>query len=453
MLIKTEDFDKTFNKNLAQISVVRFPPPYIRGSYSIKSYGSVITDIDLQQRIHISEGFLKRLVQIIDTSKNFIFIKLDCGIYEEFVPPWAIGKEGGCNYNPKEAKKWFEELGQYKIVDDETYKLIGEKLFSDEMSLKNLLEIREIYRSYSQIKWSREDIRDGYKIVRGKKYELLALMKKGHTTVMKFVYRYDSIKPNDFCHIDFSLMDPKYKNYPAILHDYYANNQYKIFKSYKWYLKDEYRTEFSNVIKSIENISGLLNRIKLYNTVRSTNLISPLEVEYILKDCITQSELLGITFTPETSKEAVSKLNKMMAKTSSAQIKYFRKKLQAKYEPMLISYEMRSEIAKSPVSQKVLQERFDKGLECPFFTIINTDFNYLYDLSQRVKLDPMMVLQCMKSVSDHYDTHMTVLINTIFNKNNWSISIEGEKYVVKEGTKVLKIFSDIRKAQKFILFG
>jgi hypothetical protein len=453
MLIKTEEFDRIFNQHLYQISIVKYPVPFIKGSYKIKPYGSVVTDIDLDQKIHVSEGVLKRLVQIINSQSNFVFVKLDCGIYEEFIPPWTIGDEGGCKYNPKTAKKWFEELGRHKILDDSTYERIREKLFAEEMTLKNLLQIKEIYRLYSQIVWGRDDIQRGHKIVRGRTYSLLDLMRKGHATVAKYIYKYNAIKPTEFCYIDFGLIDPRHIKYPIILHDYYKDNKYKLFKSYKWYLQDEYRPEFTDVIKSIENISGLLNRIKLYKTVSSMNLLTPEDRAYLLQDCVKQSKLLGLSYTPESSNEIEKKLNEDIAKISSKQMKNFRKKLLPRYEPMLISYEMKAEIAKNPVSQKVLQERFDKGFECPFFTIINADFNYLYKLSQRIKLDPMMILDCMKRVAEQYDIDMTLLINGVFIKNNFSISMEGEKAIVKDGAKVVKTFSSLGKAQKYILVG
>jgi hypothetical protein len=452
MLIKTEEFDKVFNQHLQQISIAKYPPPFFKGSYKIKPYGSVITDIDLDQKIQASEALLKRLIQIINSRSNFVFVKIDCGIYEEFIPPWTIGDEGGCKYDPKAAKKWFEDLGRYKILDSGTYERIREKLFSDQMTLKNLLEIKQIYRIYSQIVWNKEDIERGYKMVRSRKYVLLDLMRKGHATVAKYIYKYNPVGAQpEFCYIDFGLIDPRHIKYPIILLDYYNDNKYKIFKSYKWYLQEEYRPEFIQVIKSIENISGLLNRIKLYTTVSGMNLLTPEDRAYLLQDCVKQAKLLGLVYTPETSNEIERKLNDDISKVSAEQIKNFRKKLLPRNEAMLISYEMKASIAKIPVSQKVLQERFDKGFECPFFSIINTDFSYLYKLAQRTKLDPMLMLECMKRVAEQYDINMTLLINSVFSKNNYSIIIEGDKVIVKDGSKVIKTFSSLGKAQKYIL--
>ena len=449
MLIKTEDFVKCFNRDLFQIQIARHSPVYLKGSYKIKPIGSIITDIDLGEKIKPSLNILKRIVQIINTSRNFTFVKMECGTYTEFITPWTIGSEGGCEYNPNKVQKWVNKIS--KIIDSETKEKINNLLFGEYISLKNLLEVKDLLLPYSEIVWSKDDIEAGFKTVRDITYDLVELMGKNNT-VIEYIYTYVNGSEREFCHVDFGC-DSFIKKPAEILYEYYKNHKYKIFKSYKWYLKDEYMGEFTNVIKSIEKISGLLNRIELFKNVSRFKLLNREDRNYLLKDCIEECEKQGLNFTKSNTDKIVKKLNKKIESVSEQQIPIFRKKLKQRFEAMLVSYEMKSKIAEKVINKQELERNIKYGFTCPFFTIVNEDFSYMYNISKRTGLDSLMMINCIVKVSEAFDMPITLVLNSIFAKNEWTVKSEGDKYVVMDGGKVLKTFNNIKKAQKYVLTG
>jgi hypothetical protein len=447
MLIKTEEFLKSFNTNINQIQISKHSPVYLKGSYKIKKIGSIITDIDLGEKIRPSPNVLKRIIQIINTSKNFIFVKMECGTYNEFITPWTIGSEGGCEYNPEKARTWVYKISN--IIDSETKDIITNLLFGEFISLKNLLKIKDLLLPYSEIVWNKQDIQNGFKIVRGIKYNLLELM-LNYNTVIEYIYRYKVGTHTEFCHVDFGC-DSVITKPPEILYQYYKDNKYKIFKSYKWYLKDEYRDKFTDVINSIESISGLLNRIELFNNVMRFKLLTINDRKYLLNDCIQQSKLHGFEFTKNNIDDILKKLSQKIENIVVTQIPIFRKKLKERFEPMLIYYEMNSNIAEKAISQQELQKNIKYGFKCPFFTIMKEDFSFIYNISKRTGLDSQLIIHCLKNVSKTFDIPITLVVNTIFSKNNWTIQKDKEKFNVMDGVKILKRFSKLKDSQRYVL--
>jgi hypothetical protein len=455
MLIKTEEFVRMFERDLYQIQISKHSPIYLKGSYKIKPVGSVITDIDVGEKISASPNVLKRLVQIINTSKKFIFVKMYCGDYNEFIPPWTIGSEGGCSYNPGDARKWFNKISKLD-VSTETLEAIKFNLFGEYICLKNLLEIQRLLMPYSNIIWRIDDIEAGVKTMSGHVYNLVEMIREGANTVIEYIYRYTSVRAgvarDDFCSIDFGI-DPVHYRIPEKLYDYYKNSWYTIFKSYKWYLKDEYKGEYVDVIKLLEHMTGLINRIKLLRKVVSLDLLTPKDREFILQDCTKQAKLQGIKFTYENLGIVMEKLSKKIDKISREYIPVFRKKIQERFEPMITSYEMKAKIGEIPVSQEMLRKNLEDGFKCPFFTALNDDFSYVYGLSKRTGLDPVMMIECVRKVAKAFSLPITVVIGGVFPKNNWRVEKDGELFIVKEGKIVVKSFSNIEKAQKYVLTG
>ena len=237
------------------------------------------------------------------------------------------------------------------------------------------------------------------------------------------------------------------------MYEYYKDNKYKIFKSYKWYLKDEYRGEFANVIKSIERISGLLNRIELFKNVSRFKVLKPEDRKYLLKDCVRECKIHELEFTEENMDKIVRKLSKKIERVSRDQIPIFRKKLKERFEPMLVSYEMKSRIAERVISREELEKNIEYGFKCPFFTILNEDFSYTYNICKRTGLDYEKMIECVKKVSESFEIPITLVVNSIFSKNEWRVERDGDKFVVMDGVKMLKRFSEIKKAQRYVLTG
>jgi hypothetical protein len=313
------------------------------------------------------------------------------------------------------------------------------------------LKVKDLLLPYSEIVWNKDDIQAGVKTVRGVEYNLVELMGL-YNTVIEYVYIYTGESRVEFCHVDFGC-DSVVKKPAQILYEYYKDNKYKIFKSYKWYLKDEYRGEFAEVIKSIERINGLLNRIELFRNVSRFKVLKEEDRKYLLKDCIKESKIEGFVFTEENMDVIVKKLSKKIERVSRDQIPIFRKKLKERFEPMLVSYEMKTKIAERCISREELEKNIEYGFKCPFFTILNEDFSYTYNICKRTGLDYEKMIECVRKVSESFEIPITLVVNSIFAKNEWRVEKSGKYFVVMDGVKMLKRFSKVNDAQKYVLTG
>jgi hypothetical protein len=452
MLIKTEVFDRVLNSELYQITINKNQPLIKRGSYKIKPIGSVITDIDLAQFVYANPGLIARLNQILDSlprKGTFIFTRLHCGMYSDFTPPWSVDGKGSCVYDPKQAQEWYRQLRGKNVMDEKSYKSIENKLFSSDMTIKDLLEIKQIIRPFSEILWDREDIRKGYKVFLGQKYNLIDLMQKGHVTVLRYLYKYG----HEYVSIDFGLVDKKYIKEPSILHEYYRGNIYKIFKSYKWYLQKEYFDQYLNVMKDLENFTGLLNRVKLISTVVRYKILPEREINYLIDDAAKQAKILGMKYSLEITSQTEKALNARIQEIVQSNRKYFRERIQDRFKKEVMSYELRSAEAIIPVSQKLIATRVKQGMSCPFFQVDLSDFQYLVKLSERTLINPVNMLNCVSMAAKTFDIDVSLLIKTVFDQNEFYLKEVGDEILLEEKGKVIEKVpkNKIKKLQLKIL--
>jgi hypothetical protein len=437
MLIKTEVFDMVLNSELYQITINKQKPLIKRGSYKIKPIGSVITDIDLAQFVYANQGLIDRLNQILDSlsrKRTFIFTRLHCGMYNDFIPPWSVDGKGSCVYDPQKAREWYTQLRLKNVMDEKSYKAVEDKLFRNDMTIKDLLEIKQIIRPYSEILWDRDDIRKGYKVFLGQRYDLVSLMQKGHVTVMRYLYKYGQ----EYVSIDFGLVDKKYIKEPSILHEYYRGDIYKIFKSYKWYLKKEYFDQYLNVMKELENFTGLLNRVKLISNVVRYKILPEGEINYLIGDAIKYAKSLGMKYSLETTSQTEKALTAKISEIVRNNRVYFRERIEDRYKKEVASYELRSAEATIPVSQKLIAQRVKNGIACPFFQVDLSDFHYLLKLAYRTLIDPEKMLNCVSMASKTFDIDVSLLVQTVFGKNDLYLKEVGEEIWLEEKGKVLE---------------
>jgi hypothetical protein len=442
MLIKTELFDKKFKADTHFITINKNSPLIQRGSYKLKKLNSVVSDIDLAQFVRATDSLLHRLLQIINQTKrsNFIFTKLHCGMYEDFIAPWTVNNRGGCVYNVEKAREWYKALKSKAIMDEESYKKIEAKLFRDDIGIKDLLSIKQIVRPFSEILWNREDIQRGYKVFLGKKYYLLDLIKKGHVTVMRYLYRYG----REYVSIDFGLVDKQYIKEPSILHEYYRGDVYKIFKSYKWYLKKEYYEEYVKVMGDLEKYTGLLNRVKLISGAEKH--IPQKDIDYLKQDATKYANGIGLSYDSGIEKNLVKKIHEIVEKNRP----YFRERIQDRFKQEVLSYELRSEQAKALISQNELEK---SNKECPFYTVEEEDFFRLLKLSNRALIEPKRLIDCITTISTTLDIDSSLLVKTIFNKSDLYIRESKGEYTLYEKGKPIEKggISDLKKLQIKVL--
>jgi hypothetical protein len=432
MLIKTHMFVQDFLQKSLALKLNYNAPLIWRGSYKNKPIGSFITDIDLAQNIYLPKpiptlyyNFVHNIYSTILNARreNFIFLRLSCGTYEEFKLPWSIDDRGGCDYSTLKTELWLKKIS--KIIPKNTWENINKKLNGD-ISIDTLYEVRAELRDYSEILWDIEDLWLGEKTVRGVKYNLIDLMRKGHITIIRYLYKYG----DDFCGIDFSLVDRKYIKQPNVLSEYYTHNSYKIFKSLKWYVKKEYFAEYIQYLNSMEKLPALLNKFSLYETAKKFKVLTEGELSLISKD------LQG--YDKQSLKQ---KLNKKSEKG----IELFKNKIIDSFVDTFKKYLERAKQGRVKISKSVLNDREMKGYKCPFFSLNLELFDTLYTISKNYFIDFTLLCNCITKVSEKYDIEPYLLIYSIFNPNI-QISVFGDEYYI--GEKSFK--NDLRKAQLYL---
>jgi hypothetical protein len=432
MLIKSERFVQDFLEKSIKLKLNYNAPLIWRGSYKNKPIGSFITDIDLAQNVYLPKpipslyhNFVYRIYSTILNARkeNFIFLRLSCGTYNEFKLPWNIDDKGGCDYSVERTELWLKKIS--KIIPKNVYESINKKLNGD-ISIDTLYEVRAELRDYSEILWDIEDLWWGEKTFRGVRYSLVDLMREGHITIIRYLYKYG----DDFCGIDFSLVDRKYIKQPNVLSEYYTHNSYKIFKSLKWYVKKEYFQEYVQYLNSMEKLPALLNKFSLYDTAKKFKVLTEGELSLISKD------LKG--YDKQNLKQ---KLNKKAEKG----IELFKNKIIDSFVDTFQKYLERAEQGRVKISKLVLMEREIKGYKCPFFSLNLEMFNTLYTISKNYFIDFSLLCNCITKVSEKYGIEPYLLIYSIFNPDI-QISVFEDEYYIGE-----KSFGeDLKKAQLYL---
>jgi len=286
MITKSLEFDEKLKCDLQWVNINKNKEPKMKGSYKIKENGDILSDIDIEINVYFNQNLLKIIHNIIIKNKNnsspFTFIHLIVGKYIEFKLPWILDNEGGIYYDQEKTKQWFfniKELVPVKLSD-----CIEKKIFSSEISIKELIDIENSLFEYSNILWEQNDILKGYKYVRGILYNLLDEMKL-EIPVMEYVYCYN----NQYINVDVALYDRRYKVEPyGKMYKYYTNNSYKIMKIFRWKIDPLYKEEYFDTMKKVEVFVSLkyqintIEKILLHHSKRQ--LKEKIKMEFILNN-------------------------------------------------------------------------------------------------------------------------------------------------------------------------
>ena len=269
MIIKNIEFDKQLYYDLQWININKNKPLKIKGSYIVKKYGDILSDIDIQANIYFTPSLLKVLYNIIKKNScdrsPFTFIHLIVGKYKEFNLPWKIDNDCEYYYNIEKTKQWFLSLQRQQLVPILLLKFIYIKLFSTKIKISNLIDVEKALYIYSGILWEKQDILNGYKYVRGIRYILLEEMKY-ETPVIEYLYSYK----DTYINIDFALVDRMFISTPTDKsYAYYTNDFYKIMKTFRWKLKPQYKQEYLNTMKKVEVFIAIKYKINTIQTILS----------------------------------------------------------------------------------------------------------------------------------------------------------------------------------------
>jgi hypothetical protein len=314
------------------------------GSFPRKTYGQIVSDIDLIQYTQDSkftEQTVKRLQQItaeVDVrttihdmgqnvrqgskdgevkmfrSKNqevvpyrwanrrwteigsFKFIRLYCGTSEALQLPWKIDDTGSCDFSLTATMEWLSNLESMTVMGSsvpyEKYEAVKKILNQDSLSLSDLVDVENILKPYTSLCWSAAEIMSGEKQKVGfglsGSYGLLQSLQDTTTKiVLKFLYTYPRKGSYEYCLVDCSLN--KAAGNLATLYSHYAKNDLMQFKGLKHYLPMATRTAYSDSIRSeIGYLTSLAGRFELIVKIKKYNingrLMNSEEVKRLIED-------------------------------------------------------------------------------------------------------------------------------------------------------------------------
>lgn len=423
MVIKTETLEKQFLRDISEIAINKNKPFDFVGSYKIKKIGEPITDIDLMTDVYYNEKLFQILSSNLFRMKKFILHRILCGLPNEFKTPWSFDDKGGCVFNLEKSIKWLKDLP----IPDDIKKKVLTIINKESLRIRDIIDIENILNSYAEISWSLDDLKKGYKIILGTRYNIVDLVKK-YIFVIELFYIHD----NSLISVDITLRDKNFKSASISPNSYiyYTENWYKVMKSYRWIIEEQYRVEYMNVMKSIENLILQKSQQDLREAVSNNEKLKKY-VKYI-----------------EIKENISEKINNRLEKY----IEYFNKKVKPQFKKNLLLIFKRSLEAKVSTSKDDILEREEQNIQCPFYICDIDDYERVVSLAVRIEMDIDMVYNCFKNVSEKYDISIKNMLKH-FGNNNLAMRID-KQYIILTENDVIKKHIGLEKKkilQKYIL--
>ena len=412
-MIKTLEFERKLQSNIYQYTFNKSYPPVLLGSFKNSSY---ISDIDFSSFVRFNQTLIDILINKIKKLRDFKFLYLKSGFDERFKLPWSINYEASkpfgdsletCNFDLNKTLEWFEELKEKNILPIEIYSEINSILQKEELVLGDIIDIQDIIFKYSSIKWFYPDIIKGSKTIGENTYMLLEELKKSYTSVINTIY----IDGDTNISVDIALVDKNYKK-PILsrMYKYYTKNWYEILKSYKKLISKDFEQEYRSVMKTFELDNSILGQTKLLESILKYNVFPP---EKIFKVSHNVKQLLSsIGLNSLNLNDIIKELINILNNRAKPFVDYFLDKLQ---NPKILTYmKLRLlEISNIPTNKKLLVERFNKGIKCPFFEEYIDE--YLNTMSSKLMIDKTLFKSCLKKISDKKHISIQDVINKYFN--------------------------------------
>lgn len=430
MLIKTREFDEAFKKDSKQIAINQRPFREM-GSYKVKKFGEPITDIDLTAIVHFDEKLLQiisRVIRRTTEGNKFLFIHMSCGTRIEFELPWTIDNNGGCQFNLEKAYSWYNSFSAQKLVPVQILEYIRKKLFRKYLSIRDLIDIEKVLHPYGEIIWLEQDIQKGSQTINGVVYNLLDIMKT-ETPVLEYIYRYN----NEIVAIDVGLLDFKNRSSANWLYSYYTDDWYRILKTYRWKLKEKYKSEYFKVMAKITHLIIIKYQLELYKKLRKYHKAL---ADNLLKDIQTNLRTAKL----EYKKGMDLRIYKMINNYLSKYVNYFYERLDEKHKDELFIYNKRGFEGQIYSSTDLIKEREQRGATCPFFSTDINEYQQLVKLSSRIMIDVDTVVDCVVKTA----TNMNISIKNVISElgqNTLSLAEDGENIILYDRGVIVKKYT------------
>lgn len=486
MLIKTEHFVRTFLTDLSQILFFSkdyrrvldtylnqgvdlnkllsdrraFPKMRFIGSFATKKYGQIVSDIDFIQYVKMNPGLMSRLVQIVTNDRsNFTFIRLYSGEDEGIQLPWELTPDGSCSFSLDKIGAWLDKLRP--VIPPEVYNQVTDILNQDTLSIRDLVNIESIVKTYISIVWSAEDIDRGYQERRGKRYDLLELLQNPTSkTVLKFIYKYyDPVhKKNEYCLVDCSLNNVS--GSMLSLQAYYSENEKQKFKGIKFYLphniKEDYLESIRQNVGYLTSLAArleLLVKIEKYNRARvHKKIISQEDFDRMVSDVAAFAQQNGYYFDRDRPLAAIEQdVAEIIAQRMGKLYHVYRDKVKEEANKPLDFFEVRGMEAQFKVNKALIRKRSEEGVACPLFYLSVDNVYFLNALSRSAKIPPTKLAECIHIASNKHGVDPSTLTRTLSDKN-LHLEEHVSNYSIMDGADMLIDDVNLKTAQIMILF-
>jgi hypothetical protein len=455
MLIKTREFDNKFNQEVKWITPDQKRSLWQKGSYKIKEWGEIVTDIDLQANVRFDSSLIDILSRMLYNLRvkhsPFIFIRMAVGRYKGYKLPWVINDKGSCDFNLNKAKAWFVWFKDHKMVPDRVLEYIREKLSAPELRISDLIDIENAIQPYAEINWLEDDIRRGFIQRSNTKYILLDEMKT-ETPVLEFAYQYG---PMGYIGIDVGLVDKKYAVAPTDgMYRYYKQDWYKVMKGFRWKIPETEKADYFTRMNTINRLIALKYQMEfIQKLIKYHTLPKDItdKLEFVIHTELSYIRIYG---------HDVDDLLKNITDDINIQLESF----VTHFADMLadpedrkeaLMYLQRGKASLMPVSQDILVQRYKAGNNCPFFSTDMTELELLVNLALRIEMDPDQVVDCFTQISKNVEKPIRDVYNEVIAQNNFLIHTSGDQVILYDGNEELKRLPLSRKQalQIFIITG
>ncbi len=429
MITKSKAFDARLAHDLSSITINRNQPYRLKGSYSRKKDGALVSDIDYTAVVRFDRRLLDRIVQILERQQKFIFVQFGCGKYKEFRVPWVIDDGGECEYNPELGAIWLSGLA--KLVPASVHSRVTELLAKP--TVKNLIEASSIMFPFAEIKWDIDSIRRGYIASRGEKYDLISLMKT-ETAVLEFAYLYNG----NVCGIDIGMDDKKYqKGLPDVMHKYYTGDYYSIFKSYQKRLKPSFLPEYKKIQNHIESLVAVKYQLEMLIALDGRTGCAQVAADSLRSN--TAEWLRGLGVAAATNEDAILALTARINDAVAPLIPRYQEVLEPRHVRK-IAFNL---------------HRGEEGMRTCAFATSPSEFSTLSWLSVRIMMPVKVVVACYLKVSQKIRKSVKELISETITNNAFSIQEAGGELVLYDGDKVVNTYPEsvLDELQAYIFVG
>ena len=471
------EFKESYNHSLGELKIGEVLPK-LKGSFSRKDDGEIISDIDNNSRMEFNPDVPREIYAMLNSldtnpASKFHFLYLGCGWYQGFQIPWTIDTDGGCDFDLQKADEWLENLHSQRMISQSLYEKIHSILNAETLRIRDLIEIRGLVKDVAEIKWRKEWIEQGYvdheepsgEVVR---YDLLDLMKTNNA-ILEFAFHYQGPY---YVSVTTSVYEKSISAFKTMW-EYYSQDYYKMLKGIKWDIyPDRLARDFKSAMESCAPYVSVSYQIQLLKDMRR---FTDLNVTAMWRDVIRPSlhMLTNKDMPPDPpSDNKLSKYENWLKKMtnhitekcypSSQYTRYIQKNKVDRRIAIEKSLVRMNSAAKGTTREELIRRR-NSGNDCPFFGMHVQDLNTLADLAKRSRIPLDTLVKCYDSESARLGVSVRELIRETIVPSGIHLQIPQGKTIVifhgppdekKEAGRLRYTDENMRLAQRIVMsFG